>query len=297
MTERFIPDDKPLVQDINIQWFPGHMAKTRRIISANLKEVDIAAEILDARIPFSSRNPIVGELLSNKKKIVLLNKSDLSDDKVNREWQQHFAQQGIPTVMMSCNTGKGINEFISKVRTMLKDKINRDLARGMKKSVRVMIVGITNVGKSTFINRIAGEKKATAEDRPGVTRNKQWIRLADGIDLLDTPGILWPKFENKEAALNLAFTGAIKDDVYDYETVAALLAKRLAKTYPDEFCGRYKITDAGLIITSDNPLEIIGKNRGFMMSRGEIDTERTARMLLDEFRGGKIGRISLERPI
>ena len=297
MTERYIPDDEQVNTGINIQWFPGHMAKTRRIISEHLKEVDIVAEIVDARIPVSSRNPVINELLEGKKRIILLNKSDLSDDKINREWQEHFATLNIPTILLSCDTGKGIKEFTDKVRFMLRDKLQRDAQRGMKKSLRVMIVGVPNVGKSTFINRIAGEKKTKTEDRPGVTRNKQWIRLSDGIDLLDTPGILWPKFEDQQVALNLAFTGAVKDDIYDYEAVAATLCKRLSEVYSKEFCARYKLDTPKLILDTDNPLAVIGKKRGFLMSGGEIDTERAARMILDEFRGGKIGKITLERPI
>ncbi len=297
MKERYIPDDEPVTNGINIQWFPGHMAKTKRIISEHLKEVDIVAEIVDARIPVSSRNPVINELLDGKKRIILLNKSDLSDDKINREWQEFFASFDIPAILLSCDTGKGIKEFTDKVRFMLKDKLQRDAARGMKKSLRVMIVGVPNVGKSTFINRIAGEKKTKTEDRPGVTRNKQWIRLSDGIDLLDTPGILWPKFEDQQVALNLAFTGAVKDDIFDYEAVAAALCKFLAETYPKDFCTRYKLESPELILDTDDPLSVIGKKRGFLISGGEIDTERTARMILDEFRGGKIGKITLERPI
>ena len=296
MRERYIPDDEPIAAGINIQWFPGHMAKTRRIISEHLKEVDIVAEIVDARIPVSSRNPVLNELLEGKKRIILLNKSDLSDDKINRMWQEHFGSMDIPAILLSCDTGKGIKEFTDKVRFMLKDKLQRDALRGMKKSLRVMIVGVPNVGKSTFINRIAGEKKTKTEDRPGVTRNKQWIRLSDGIDLLDTPGILWPKFEDQQVALNLAFTGAIKDDIYDYEAVASSLCKVLAESYPQQFCSRYKIDTPDMILDTDEPLAVIGKKRGFLISGGEIDTERAARMILDEFRGGKIGKITLERP-
>ncbi len=296
MRERYIPDDEQIAVGINIQWFPGHMAKTRRIISEHLKEVDIVAEVVDARIPVSSRNPVLNELLEGKKRIILLNKSDLSDDKINRMWQEHFASMDIPAILLSCDTGKGIKEFTDKVRFMLKDKLQRDALRGMKKSLRVMIVGVPNVGKSTFINRIAGEKKAKTEDRPGVTRNKQWIRLSDGIDLLDTPGILWPKFEDQQVALNLAFTGAIKDDIYDYEAVASSLCKVLAESYPQQFCSRYKIDTPDMILDTDEPLAVIGKKRGFLISGGEIDTERAARMILDEFRGGKIGKITLERP-
>ncbi len=281
---------------VNIQWFPGHMAKTRRLISDNLKLVDLAAEVVDARVPISSRNPIVDELLASKPRIVLLNKADLSDPKANEEWAEFFKKQGIPAVMISCQTGAGIGNFFATAKKLLANKLARDSARGMNKSIRVMITGVPNVGKSTFINKIAGEKKAKAEDRPGVTRSKQWIRLDSGIDLLDTPGILWPKFEDEEVGLNLAFTGAIKDEVYDYEMAAMLLAKKLAENYPKIIADRYKLADASELIDAENPLEIIGKKRGFLLSGGVIDTERTARMLLDEFRGGKIGRITLEFP-
>ncbi len=281
---------------LNIQWFPGHMAKTKRLIADSLKQVDAAAEIIDARIPISSRNPIIDELLQTKPRIVLLNKADLSDPAANKQWVEFFKAQGIPAVLLSCQTGAGIGNFFKTAKELLAAKIARDASRGMNKSIRVMIVGVPNVGKSTFINKIAGEKKAKAEDRPGVTRSKQWIRLDSGVDLLDTPGILWPKFEDEDVGKNLAFTGAIKDEVYDFETVAALLCRKIAETYPKEIVERYKLADASALVESENPLEIIGRKRGFLLPGGVIDTERAANTVLDEFRSGKIGKITLEFP-
>ncbi len=281
---------------VNIQWYPGHMAKTKRLIADNLKQVDAVAEIIDARIPISSRNPIIDELLQTKPRIVLLNKADLSDPNANKAWAEFFKKQGIASVMLSCQTGAGISNFFKTAKELLSAKLERDALRGMNKSIRVMIVGVPNVGKSTFINKVAGEKKAKAEDRPGVTKTKQWIRLDSGVDLLDTPGILWPKFEDEQVGLNLAFTGAIKDEVYDFETVAALLCKKIAENYPNEIAQRYKLSSADLILNADNPLEVIGKRRGFLLPGGVIDTERAANTILDEFRSGKIGKITLEFP-
>ncbi len=281
---------------VNIQWYPGHMAKTKRLIADNLKQVDAVAEIIDARIPISSRNPIIDELLQTKPRIVLLNKADLSDPNANKAWAEFFKKQGIASVMLSCQTGAGISNFFKTAKELLSAKLERDALRGMNKSIRVMIVGVPNVGKSTFINKVAGEKKAKAEDRPGVTKTKQWIRLDSGVDLLDTPGILWHKFEDEQVGLNLAFTGAIKDEVYDFETVAALLCKKIAENYPNEIAQRYKLSSADLILNADNPLEVIGKRRGFLLPGGVIDTERAANTILDEFRSGKIGKITLEFP-
>ncbi|MDP4153337.1 MAG: ribosome biogenesis GTPase YlqF [Bacillota bacterium] len=281
---------------MNIQWFPGHMAKTKRLISDNLKLVDIAAEIIDARIPVSSRNPMIDSLLSGKKRMVLLNKADLADDRANRAWSSFFEKQGIAAVMTDASTGKGMAEFTSVSRKLLADKLKRDADRGMNKPVKVMIVGVPNVGKSSFINRIAGDKRAKVEDRPGVTRGKQWIRLSNGIELLDTPGILWPKFEDESVGLNLAYTGAVKDDIFDFESVATKLCLKLAEIAPDMLCKRYKLDSISDIINSDDPLSIIAKKRGFLISGGVADTERAAKVLLDEFRSGKLGRITLEQP-
>ncbi len=280
-----------------IQWFPGHMAKTRRLITANLKLVDAVAEIVDARAPLSSRNPEMDRLTSGKPRIVLLNKSDLADEKATQKWINYFRSKGAEAVAVDCKSGKGIKNILPSVRgNVLRELMEKRERSGMTgAAVRLMIVGIPNVGKSTIINRLAGSKRAKAEDRPGVTRTKQWVKLDDRTELLDMPGVLWPKFEDQQAAIRLAFTGAISDDILDTETLAMKLLSFLAEEYPQSLKDRYKIEpDAG--DTGLELLEKVGRKRGMMISGGEINTERAAITVIDEFRSGKLGRITLELP-
>ncbi len=273
----------------NIQWFPGHMTKTRRLIEADLKMVDAVVEITDARIPDSSRNPILDELVKDKPRIMIMNKCDYADDNATAAWKRHYEQRGIMVITCDCRSGKGINKFLPAVKLLLKDLLERRKQRGMiGKALRLMVVGIPNVGKSSFINRMAKTKKTKVGDRPGVTRGKQWVSIDKDVELLDMPGILWPKFDDQIAAQKLAFTGAIKDDVMDVEALAAALGEFLLLHYPDLIKARYKI--AG----EDNVLVEIAKARGMLVSGGEPDTERAAATLLDEYRGGKIGKITLE---
>ena len=280
-----------------IQWFPGHMAKTRRAIAANLKLVDAAAEIIDARTPVSSRNPEIDNLLSSKPRIILLNKCDLADSSATSAWINYFRNKGLAALAVDCKSGKGINKVIPTLKnTVLKELMEKRQKSGMTGApVRLMIVGIPNVGKSSLINRLAGSKRAKVEDRPGVTRTKQWVKLPDGNELLDMPGVLWPKFEDQSAAVRLAFTGAVSDDILDIETLAMKLLLFLAENYPQSLKERYKIdieeNDTGIIL-----LEKVGKKRGMVVSGGEINTERAAITVLDEFRGGKLGKITLEFP-
>jgi len=282
---------------MNIQWFPGHMAKTRRLISENLKLVDVVIELLDARIPRSSKNPEIDSIIKNKPRVVVLNKSDLADPKVLDEWVKWYRSKGSPVIPVDSIKGTGINQLKDALRSMMKERMERDRQRGrIFRPIRTMVAGIPNVGKSAFINKIAGKAVAVTGDRPGVTKSKQWIRINPEIELLDTPGILWPKFDDNATARNLAFTGAIKDEIMDVVELAALLAKELATTYKSEFEKRYKLDDVDNL-TGYQLLEACGRKRGCMLSGGEIDYNRIAVILLDEFRGGKIGRISLERPV
>lgn len=281
---------------MNIQWFPGHMAKTRKILAENLKLVDVVIELLDSRIPLSSKNPEIDEIIKNKPRVVVLNKSDLADEKVSREWSKWYAENGYSSIFIDSIKGKGINELKSKLREIMKDKIERDKLKGrLFRPIRTMVVGIPNVGKSSFINKIAGRASAATGDKPGVTRGKQWIRLNEEIELLDTPGILWPKFEDMLVGLNLAFTGAIKDDILDTVELAEKLIEQLIIRYPENLKQRYKLETlegkAGYELLAE-----IGKKRGCIISGGEINYTRISAILLDELRGGKIGRISLERP-
>ncbi|MCH5323888.1 MAG: ribosome biogenesis GTPase YlqF [Eubacterium sp.] len=277
----------------DIQWFPGHMTKTRRMIEADIKSVDAVAEIVDARIPESSRNPIINELAGSKPRILLLNKSDYADDKITAEWAKFYNSKGYKTVICDCRSGKNVKSFIPAVRSVLSDVLAKRRAKGFVGSaLRVMVVGIPNVGKSSFINRLSGSNKTKTADRPGVTRGKQWVVLDKDIELLDTPGILWPKFEDPEAALRLAYTGAVKDDVLDIYEIAGFLAEYLDANYPIPFRQRYKVPEDGEI-----NLEIIARKRGMLISGGEPDLLRAAATVLDEFRSGKLGKISLERPI
>lgn len=275
----------------NIQWFPGHMTKTRRLIEADLKMVDAVVEITDARIPESSRNPILGELVGSKPRIMILNKCDYADDASTAIWRRYYEDRGITVITCDCRSGKGINKFLPTVKTLLKELIERRKARGMiGKALRLMVVGIPNVGKSSFINRMANSRKTKVGDRPGVTRGKQWVSIDKDVELLDMPGILWPKFDDQLAAQRLAFTGAIKDEVTDSEALARALGGLLQKDYPELLKARYKISCDGDILTE------IAKARGMLISGGEPDTERAAAALLDEYRGGKIGKITLETP-
>jgi ribosome biogenesis GTPase A len=284
------------VNNLNIQWFPGHMAKTRRLLTENLKLVDVAIELLDARIPVSSRNPEIDNILANKPRIICLNKADLADESISQEWAEYFASNKMQVLFIDSINGTGVNELKSALRDSMKDRIERDKKRGrIFRPIRTMLVGIPNVGKSALINKLAGRASAVTGDRPGVTRGKQWIKINEGIDLLDTPGILWPKFEDQEVALNLAFTGAIKDDIIDKIEVAAALMSTLSKLYPENLINRFKL-DSLENKNGGEILEEAGRNRGCIISGGRIDYERIAAIVLDEFRGGRIGRITLEKP-
>ncbi|MDD6827778.1 MAG: ribosome biogenesis GTPase YlqF [Oscillospiraceae bacterium] len=280
----------------SIQWFPGHMAKTRKSIKENLSLVDAVVEIIDARIPLSSQNPEMGRMTAGKPRLLVLNKRDMADNNATDKWISYFRSQGVVAVSMDCKSGKGLKSFTSALeQQLLKDLIEMRKAKGMVGApIRVMVVGIPNVGKSSFINRMSGSKKAKVEDRPGVTRTKQWVKLGDKIEMLDMPGVLWPKFDDQKAAQNLAFTGAIKDDILDIETLAMLLLELLAQNYPQCLKERYKMDVSDL--QGKDLLELLGRKRGMLISGGEVNTERAAIMLLDEFRAGKIGNITLEFP-
>ncbi len=278
----------------HIQWFPGHMTKTRRKIQEILPIIDAVAEIVDARIPVSSRNPDLADIIKDKPLMILLNKCDMADPAENAKWIEFYKSQGISAVPVDCKTGKGIGNFKDMVKTVLSGKLEQYREKGMVgKPLRVMVVGIPNVGKSTFINRIAGNSRVKAENRPGVTRGNQWVTIDKQLELLDTPGVLWPKFEDQSVGERLAFTGAVKDAVLDIELLAVRLLENLKENYPELLRERYKLT--GL---EDEPYELlcqIGKKRGMVIRGGETDTERASAMLLEEYRNCKIGRISLER--
>ena len=280
-----------------IQWFPGHMAKTRRMIASNLSLVDAVVEIVDARAPLSSRNPEMDNMTKNKPRLVLLNKSDLADDRTTQLWINYFRRYGSEALAVDCKSGKGLKSVLPVLKgSVLKELMDKREKNGMKgAAVRLMIVGIPNVGKSSLINKLAGSKRAKVEDRPGVTRTKQWVKLDNNTELLDMPGVLWPKFEDQNVAVRLAFTGAISDDILDIETLAMKLLSYLAENYPNSLTERYKIefTEG---CTGLELLEMVGKKRGMMISGGEINTERAAITVLDEFRSGKLGRITLEAP-
>ena len=282
----------------NIQWFPGHMTKTKRQIQASLKLVDAVAEILDARIPLSSKNPDLQKLIQNKPKVVLLNKCDMANQTATSRWIDYYASQGITAIAVDCKSGKGLNKFAPAVNNVLSERRERLKAKGMvNPMLRIMIVGIPNVGKSSFINRVAKQNRAKVEDRPGVTRGNQWYSIAKNIEMLDTPGVLWPKFDDKIVGERLAFTGAVKDQILDTELLAVRLPDFLRSLKPADFIARFKLEDIDLdAIDSYELLNVIGKKRGMLISGGEIDTERAAIMLLDEFRSGKLGRITLEMP-
>ena len=280
---------------MNIQWYPGHMTKTRRQIEADLKQVDAVCEIVDARIPVSSRNPDIDAICGNKPRIIVLNRMDLADPEGTKLWTDHFKSKGMAVVVTDCKTRKGINSFTPAARAACREKLERDAARGMNRPLRVMVVGIPNVGKSTLINQISGRKGAKAENRPGVTRGKQWVTVDSGLLLLDTPGILWPKFEDPEVGMMLAYTGAVKDGILDIEELACRLISLLHLRYPAALKERYKL-EAEQGTPGYELLEMAGRKRGFLVSGGEVNTERMAKVLVDEFRSGKLGRFTLEVP-
>ena len=280
---------------LNIQWYPGHMTKTRRQIEADLKLVDAVCEIVDARIPISSRNPDIDAICGGKPRILVLNRMDLADPEATKKWAAYFRERGMSVIATDCKSRRGISDFTPAARRACAQKLERDAKRGMNRPLRVMVVGIPNVGKSTLINQISGRKGAKAENRPGVTRGKQWVSVDAGLQLLDTPGILWPKFEDPRVGMMLAYTGAVKENVIDLEELACFLMTLLHKHYPKALLDRYQVE-----APADTPgwalLELAGRKRGYLISGGEVNLERMARVLLDEFRGGKLGKFTLEMP-
>ncbi|MCL2249758.1 MAG: ribosome biogenesis GTPase YlqF [Oscillospiraceae bacterium] len=279
---------------MNIQWYPGHMTKARRMILENTKLIDAVCEVVDARIPYSSRNPDLDDMTPGKPRIIVLNRVDQADVSMTKKWVTSYRSSGVFVIETDSKSGKGVSSLHNAVRAILKQKIEDNIQKGQSgKKLRIMVVGIPNVGKSSFINRLAGRKAAQTSDRPGVTRGKQWISLGNEIELLDTPGVLWPKFEDQIIAENLAFTGAIRDAILDTQTLAANLMSRLSQYYPERLTERYKIPEDSQL-SGYELLEFAAKKRGFLISGGDVDTERMAVILLDEFRGGKLGRITLE---
>lgn len=293
-------------QAAHVQWFPGHMAKTRRIMASNMKLVDAVVEITDARIPYSSRNPEIKRIVGRKPRLVLLNKADSADPAMTDRWIEYYRKNGVKAIATDCRSGRNVNKFYTELKDILKDDLEKWEAKGMTgRPIRIMIVGIPNVGKSSFINRLAGSRLAKVEDRPGVTKGKQWVSLDDGFELLDMPGVLWPKFEDKLVGERLAFTGAVKDQIMDTEFLACRLLEYLKDNYNDLLQARYAITTDDIPPCDDETvgcvvgyeiLERIGRKRGFLVSGGEINTERAANTVLDEYRSGKIGRMTLEQP-
>ena len=283
-------------EKMNIQWFPGHMTRAQRMIEDNLKLVDAVCEILDARIPLASRNPDIDRLAGDKPRLVILNRCDLADPEATAKWRRWYQERGIAVLETDAKSGKGVNGFVPAVRELLKDKLESYAAKGqVGRPLHVMILGIPNVGKSTLINKVAGRKAAIAGDKPGVTRGRQWISIDSGLDLLDTPGILWPKFDSQEVGELLAITNAIKADVLDRETLSANFMLRLRERYPDALRERYKI-EPDPDLNGFELLEQAAKMRGFLVSKGEYDIERMANTLLKEYHEGKLGRLTLEIP-
>jgi len=279
---------------MNIQWFPGHMTRARREIEASVKLVDVVVELRDARVPRSSGNPDIGSLTHNKPRIIALNKSDMADPAQNNEWTALFALSGITAIPVDSISGKGLADVIKSVRALLSDKINRHLEKGMTKTVRMMVLGVPNVGKSSFINKLAKRAGAKVGDRPGVTRGRQWIKIDSSLELLDTPGILWSKFDDADVGLHLAYTGAIRDDIIDIEELACNFIGEIRGGYKENLMSRYKLSDIDGLSDYEVLLQI-ARNRGFLAGRGEFDTRRGAIILFDEFRSMKLGRITLEK--
>jgi len=281
---------------LNIQWFPGHMAKARRAMEEDLKLVDAVCEVIDARIPVSSRNPDIARMAAGKPKLVILNRADQADPAATDRWAAYFAACGVPVLRTDAKTGRGVGGFTGAVRALMKDKIAANAAKGQAgRPIRIMVVGIPNVGKSSLINRVAGRRAAETSDRPGVTRGRQWVRIGDGIEMLDTPGVLWPKFDDKRVGEHLSFTGAVKDVILDGEALACRLLETLRDAAPDSLRERYGF-EPEPALTGYDMLALAAKRRGFLLRGGAYDTERMAAILLDEFRGGKLGRITLEAP-
>ena len=289
----------------NINWFPGHMAKTRRQITEDLKLIDVVVELLDARIPISSQNPEIAQITNGKKKIIVLNKCDLSDEKENQKWVNYFNKKQIPVVLVDSNTGKGIENCLKQIENIMQEDLEKHAQKGrIGRKIKVMVLGIPNVGKSSFINRIAKKTSAGVGNKPGVTKQKQWIRVNEKVELLDTPGVLWPKFESQEVALNLAFTGTIKEDILQRTEIAYELVKFLLENNMEKLCKRYGLTQKYIeeTLQQDNPPNVniyeimleIGRKRGCIISGGNIDEEKTARIILDEFKNGKLGKITIE---
>ncbi len=286
------------MEELNsIQWFPGHMTKTKRKIESSLKLIDAAAVLLDARVPYSSCNPDLRSILNNKPRIVVLNKCDMADSTETAKWLSVFKNNNINAIALDCKTGKGINTFIPAVKNVLSDRIKLWESKGMAgRTIKVMVVGIPNVGKSSFINRMSKQNRARVEDRPGVTRGNQWFSVGNGFELLDTPGVLWPKFDDKSVGEKLAFIGSVKDDVVDTEHLAGRLLEFLRDNYPSAICARYKMNESDIIgVEGYGILETIGRKRGMLISGGEINTERAAITVLDEFRNATLGKITLDR--
>lgn len=282
----------------NINWYPGHMAKTKKQIIEDLKLIDVVVEVLDARIPVSSHNPDLDNIIKNKKRIILLNKSDLAEEKENKKWVEHFKNNNLKAVIVDSNSGKGIDESLKAIKFIMQDEIQKQIAKGkVGKIIRILVLGIPNVGKSSYINRATKKVSAKVGNKPGVTVQKQWIKLDKNIEMLDTPGVLWPKFQSEEIALNLAFTGTIKDDIIEKTEVAYHLLKYLFKNYKNNLVERYKLDNIEKITEDNIPelMEIIGKKRGAIVSGGRVDLEKVSRIVLDDFRTGKIGKISLEK--
>lgn len=280
-----------------LQWFPGHMAKTRRLITDCLKLVDVVIELVDARLPLSSRNPEIDKIVGQRPRVLVLNKADIADSDANQKWLSFFEKQGITTILMDSQSGKGMKNLDSAIEKVLAEKLERERSKGINRSTfKMMVVGIPNVGKSSFINRLSGRAAAKVGDRPGITTAKQWIKVAGKYEMLDTPGILWPKFEDPEVAKRIAYTGGIKDEIMDIEELAYYLIGFLRQNYPDMLKDRFKLSEDLASYEDFDIVELIGKKRGCIVSGGNIDTLRASNLILDEFRAAKIGRITLEFP-